>query len=181
MIGKTRLIDFAHLSLKDALDLAILVEEEAKDRYEEFMDQMEMHHNPDAAYFFRFMRRNEEKHQMQLSEKRASLYGEEPQNVRREMIFDIEAPEYDEVRSAMNVRDALDAALRAEEKAHTFFVEALELISDKDVKALFEELRDEEVEHQRLVKREIEKLGDRVAPGGDANAAVYEDEPVAHD
>jgi len=33
-------IDFASLSLKDALDLAVLVEEEARERYEEFADQM---------------------------------------------------------------------------------------------------------------------------------------------
>lgn len=176
MIGKTRLIDFGTLSLKDALDLAILVEEEAKDRYKEFMDQMEAHHNPEAMDFFRFMRRNEEKHQTQLSEKRASLFRDEERKVRREMIFDIEAPEYDEVRAAMDVREALEAALRAEEKAHGFFVEALKQISDKEVRALFEELRDEESEHQRLVKVEIEKLGDGPRP----NLADYSDEPVAH-
>ena len=33
-------IDFRKLSLKDALDLAILVEDEAMERYNEFTDQM---------------------------------------------------------------------------------------------------------------------------------------------
>ena len=32
-------IDFATLSLVDALDLAILTEDEARERYEEFADQ----------------------------------------------------------------------------------------------------------------------------------------------
>ena len=48
-------IDFSKLSLQDALDLAILIEEEAKDRYQEFVDQLELHHTPQAASFFRFM------------------------------------------------------------------------------------------------------------------------------
>ena len=45
-------IDFASLSLQDALDLAILVEEEAQERYLEFVDQMEQHHTKEAAGFF---------------------------------------------------------------------------------------------------------------------------------
>ena len=42
-------IDFAALSLKDALDLAVLIEEEAKERYEDLAEQMELHHTPEAA------------------------------------------------------------------------------------------------------------------------------------
>ena len=48
-------IDFSALTLKDALDLAILIEEEARERYEDFADQMEQHHTPEAGRFFRFM------------------------------------------------------------------------------------------------------------------------------
>ena len=40
-------IDFdGNLSLRDTLDLAIYVEEEAKERYEDFAQQMEAHHTP---------------------------------------------------------------------------------------------------------------------------------------
>src|SRR5206468_1401602 len=59
-------IDFAALSLKDALDLAVLIEEEAKERYEDLAEQMELHHTPEAARFFRFMASNEEKHHAEL-------------------------------------------------------------------------------------------------------------------
>ena len=45
-------IDFANLSLMDALDLAIFIEEEAKERYTEFYDQIVVHHTPEAAAFF---------------------------------------------------------------------------------------------------------------------------------
>ena len=157
-MDKTRKLDFATLTLKDALDLATLIEEEAKDRYEEFADQMEKHHNPEAARFFRFMLSNETKHEDRLSARRKELFGDSPRLVRREMIFDIEAPEYDEVRASMSVRMALDASLRAETKAAEFFDAAIERVQLADVKAIFAELRDEEIEHQQLVKKEIAKL-----------------------
>jgi rubrerythrin len=39
MMTTTRHIDFARLSLKDALDLAVLIEQEAEERYEELHHQ----------------------------------------------------------------------------------------------------------------------------------------------
>ena len=115
MTDKTRSIDLANISLRDALDLAVLVEEEAKDRYEEFADQMELHHNPEAARFFRFM-------------------------------------------LAMTVRQALDASLRAETKAFEFFEAAAQMVQMEDVQDIFTELREEEREHQALVRQEIARL-----------------------
>lgn len=170
---KTRSIDWSNITLRDALDLAILIEEEAKDRYDEFVDQMEIHHNDEAVRFFRFMRHNEEKHQHQLEERRAARYGDEPRVVRREMIFDIEAPDYDEVRGYMTVREALETALRAEQKAHAFFVEALGNLADPEVRALFEDLKLEEIEHENLVRKEIAKL----APDGRWTTEDFADDP----
>ena len=171
----TRGIDFASLSLRDALDLAVLVEEEARDRYEELAEQMEVHHTPEVARFFRFMAGNEEKHRAALAARRTAECGDAPVGVHRGMIFDIEAPEYDEVRASMTVRAALATALRSEEKAHGFFVAALACVADPGVRALFEELCEEEVEHQRLVQREIERApADPALPG-----TAWEDEPVS--
>ena len=59
-------IDFAALSLQDALDLAMLVEEEAQERYLEFVDQMEQHHTKEAASFFAAMAKSEQKHGEEL-------------------------------------------------------------------------------------------------------------------
>ena len=44
-------IDFSRLSLLDALDLAILIEAEAQERYEEFAHQMTIHDSPGPAKF----------------------------------------------------------------------------------------------------------------------------------
>jgi rubrerythrin len=168
-------IDFSTLSLRDALDLAILIEEEAEERYDEFADQMETHHTPEAAEFFRFMSKNEARHGSELMERRTRLFHEEPRTVSRSMLFDIEAPDYDQARAFMSPREALKTALLSEEKAHAFFVAALPQIKDPDVIALFEELREEEVHHQSLVKREIAKL----PPDSGLNPNDFVDEPVS--
>jgi erythrin-vacuolar iron transport family protein len=168
-------IDFAALPLKDALDLAVLVEEEAKERYEEFADQMTKHRNATAASFFRFMASNEAKHGSELLARRVQLFKDAPSAVSRQMLFDVEAPEYDEVRAFMTAREALQAAWRAEKKAYAFFNEAIPRISDPAVKKLFEELRAEEVQHQTLVAVELE----RTPPDPLIRADDVADEPVA--
>ena len=175
-MSTTQGIDFSRLSLKDALDLAVLIEEEAKERYEEFAEQMEAHHTPEAARFFRFMSSNEEKHRAELAARRASLFGSAPSSVSRRMIFDVEAPEYDEARVFMTAREALQSAMRSEQKAHAFFVQALPSLTDPEVRALFEELRDEEVEHQDLVRAQLAKL----PPAAEVDGSAFEDEPVGH-
>jgi len=171
----TQGIDLTGLSVQDALDLAIMIEEQAQERYEEFTRQMDLHHTPEAATFFRHMAQNEAKHGEELSKRRTRLFADAPRQVKATMLWDIEAPEYDEARAFMTPRQAMETALRCEEKAHAFFVGALPQISDPDVKALFEELRDEEVAHQDLVKNELAKL----PPGPDVGPDDYSDEPVA--
>jgi rubrerythrin len=168
-------IDFAALSLKDALDLAVLIEEEAKERYEDFVEQMELHHTPEAARFFRFMALNEEKHRAELSARRLALFGSQPARVTRGMLFEVEAPEFDEVRVFMSPREALQVAFRAEQKAWAFFVETSPRVRDAAVQKLFTELRDEEVQHQRLVLAELEKT----PPDGALRHGDVADGPVA--
>jgi erythrin-vacuolar iron transport family protein len=168
-------IDFTRLSLREALDLAVAIEEEARDRYQEFADQLTVHHTADAAGFFARMARVEEIHRSQLAARREALFPGLPTSGMRARIFDVEAPEYDQARAFMSVRAALETALSAEEKAHGFFVRALPQLQDDGVRALFAELRDEEVEHQKLVKAEIARLSSE--PSGSAEA--YSDDSVA--
>lgn len=168
-------LDYGKLSLQDALDLAVLIEEEAKERYLEFADQMQVHHNPEAESFFRFMAGNEEKHRAELAGRRQRLFADAPSNVSSAMLFDVEAPEYDEARAFMTARQAMESALGCERKAHEFFAGLLDQIKDPSVKELFQELRDEEVHHQALVKRELLRL----PPDSGLNPDDFADEPVA--
>ena len=169
-------IDFATLSLVDALDLAILIEDEARERYEEFADQMTQHHTPDAAAFFSEMAINETKHGTELRERRDRLFPTAPRRVTREMLWDVEAPGFDEARMFMSVHDAMDVAMAAEVKAHDYFAAALEHVSDPDVRELFTELRDEELEHQDMVKAATAKL----PPRSTVDPDDYADPPVPH-
>jgi rubrerythrin len=176
MTTKVSGLDLAHLSLLDALDLAVLIEEEAMERYGELAEQLEVHRTHEAARFFRFMERNEAKHREALLAQRNARFADAPRNVRKEMIFDVEAPEYDEARTFMSLRAALETSMRSETKAREFFERALPQLADPDVRALFEELRDEEIEHQGLVQKELDKLG----AGEKADPEDYADEPVGH-
>ena len=154
----TVLIDFTSLDLMDALDLAILIEFEAWERYTTFNKQIGHRYPRDAASFFSQMAENEKKHGQQLQEKRQSLFGDKPIRVNPDMIFDVEAPDVGSVRSNMSPFKALHVALNSEEKAFNFYQDALEHVADTDVRELFEELREEEVEHIDLVKKAIAAL-----------------------
>jgi rubrerythrin len=151
-------IDFTTLSLMDALDLAILVEVEAQERYEEFAQQMEQHRTPEAASFFRHMAGNEAKHGQELTARRVKRFGDAPRAVTPAMLFDVEAPDYDAARAFMSPRRAMEAALASELKARRFFQAALPALKDPEVHTLFQELRDEEIEHQKLVQAQLDRL-----------------------
>jgi rubrerythrin len=167
-------INFATLSLQDALDFAILIEEEAAERYQELVDQMEAHHTPGAATFFRFMVENETKHGSALAARRRTLFGDAPCNVDRSELWEVEAPEYEKGRAFMTARQALEVALESEQKAHDFFAATVPHVADAKARALFEELREEELEHRELVKKELAKLPEDQAVDMDD----YVDEPV---
>ena len=141
-------IDFSRLSLRDAFDLAILIEEEAQERYEEFAHQMEIHHTPEAASSSASWRRTRPSTAPGWRSSAPSCFGDAPRAVTRAMLWDVEAPDYDEARAFMTARQAMQAALQSEEKAHAFFVAALPQVDDPEVTALFGELRDEEALHQ---------------------------------
>ncbi len=151
-------IDFSTLSLRDTLDLAVSVEEEAKERYDDFAEQMDAHRTPEAAKFFRFMADNEIKHAEKLSARRKELFGDAPSTADTSMIYDIEAPEFDAARAFMSIRAALDVAMESEVKAYEFYDQALPTIEDREVKKLFIELRDEEMRHQEMITETMAKV-----------------------
>jgi rubrerythrin len=161
-------IDFRKLSLQDALDLAILIEEEAKERYREFTTIVGGRYAGDASDMFRAMAEYEQKHGDDLAARRRALFGDAPRRVTRDALDDVEAPDRGEPRVFMSARQAMEVALSSEEKAYDFFDGALASVSDPQVRALFEELRTEELRHQAMVRARLEKL----PPGPD----VEEDE-----
>src|SRR5512146_2340089 len=118
-------IDVRSLSPADALDLAILMEEEARDRYEWFAKLVGGRYAGDAADMFRMMAGYETKHGLELSERRQQLFPTAPRRITADMIDDVEAPDRGTPRVFMSARDAMEVALSSEEKAYEFFQSAL--------------------------------------------------------
>jgi rubrerythrin len=165
-------LDFATLGLQDALDLAISIEDEAKERYEDFARQVGGgRYAGDAAEMFRTMAMYEAKHGAELAARRRQLFGDAPRRVTKDALDDVEAPDRGKPRVFMSARQAMEVALASEQKAQEFFDGALRHVQDPSVRALFEELRGEEEQHIRLVTQRLERL----PPGPD----IEEDEADA--
>ena len=116
----TTRLDLSKLSLMDALDLAILIEVEARDRYKKFSTQLGPRGGYDPASFFASMAENEAKHGREILERRERLFGNTPPNVTIEDLFDTEAPEVGAIRMTMSTKQAFEIGIQAEKKAYDF-------------------------------------------------------------
>ncbi len=153
-------LDLSKLSLMDALDLAILIEMEAYERYKMFASQLGHTGGYDAGAFFASMAENEAKHGSELAERRKSLFGDAPARLTLDDLYDVEAPEMGAAHRGMSTLEAFEVGLDAEKRAHDFYDMALPGISDPEVIELFTELRDEETEHVEMLQEAMKKLPD---------------------
>jgi rubrerythrin len=151
-------LDLSKLTLMDALDLAALIEVEACKRYTQFAERLGSRDADDAGAVFESMAVNENKHGEQLAERRLALFGEQRPKVKLDDIFDVEAPEIGTPRWNMSPLKAYEVALACEKKAFAFYDQSLRHVNHPDVRALFEELREEEAEHVRMLEAIITKL-----------------------
>jgi rubrerythrin len=142
----------------DALDLATLIEVEAYKRYMQFAERLGSRDAGDPGAVFESMAVNENKHGEQLAERRLALFGNEPPKVKLDDIFDVEAPDFGAPHWKMSALDAYWVALSSEKKAFAFYDQALRYVTQPEIKALFEELRDEEAEHVQMIEQIIAKL-----------------------
>ena len=151
-------LDLPTLSLQDALDLAIAMEDEARERYDEFTRVVGGRYVGDASDMFRLMAGYEAKHGDELRARRRALFGDAPARIGTDQLDDAEAPDRGKPRVFMSARQAMEVALASEQKAWDFFDQALRQVADPGVRALFEELRGEEARHATLVRERLEKL-----------------------
>jgi rubrerythrin len=152
-------LDLTKLSLMDALDMAILIEEEAHQRYKLFASQVGRTGNEnDPGAFFAKMADNEAKHGNDLLARRIELFGKVPMNVKLTDLFDVEAPDMGAPRRGMSLVQAFELGLAAERKAYDFYDRALPGVTNPEIIELFTELRDEETEHVEMIKEAMAKL-----------------------
>jgi rubrerythrin len=155
-------VDFSKLDLQDALDLAVLIEKEAEERYRWFADMLGERYPGDAADFFSMMARNEKRHGTELAERRRALFGDAPSRVTAEMT----SRRRQRIAGLMSPRHALKWRW-PEIKAWEFFDQARPGISDRAVRELFEDLRDEERIHQGLLEQQKAKYPETMEPDVD--------------
>ncbi len=151
-------VDFATLSLKDALDLAVLVEKEAEERYQKLSGMVGGRYAGDAGDVFREMARNEARHCAELEGRRRELFGDAPRAVSLDALDGVEAPDWTEVRVFMSARQAMELAAADERKAHDFYDRASLHTKDAAVRKLFEDLRAEESRHEETLRRKMKDL-----------------------
>lgn len=156
-----------NFSLKDSLELAIQIELQAKERYEEFARQIGSITKGDAGDFFSSMALSEAKHAEELINKHASLFGNQKHEIFIEDYYEYleaEAPAFDRSEVFMTVKAALNVALDSEIKAYQFYKKLSELSFDENVKSFFCELMEEEKLHQKMAEEQLGKITDSDEP-----------------
>jgi rubrerythrin len=118
-------LDLSKLNLMDALDLAILIEMEAYERYKMFASQLGRTGGYDPGAFFASMAENEAKHGSELAERRKALFGDAPARLTLDDLYDVEAPEMGAAHRGMSTLQAFEVGLDAEKRAHDFYDMAL--------------------------------------------------------
>jgi rubrerythrin len=150
-------VDFSRMDGRDALDIAIVIEDEAQLAYEHLADWVAGDGNAEAAEFFKRMAVREKRHKDEITERRAELFGDAPARHDEAAPWEAELPDYESLGRGVTLEEAFNVAMGAETRAHDFYAEALEYIEEPTVAELFDWLRKAELEHQRLLTEEMER------------------------
>ncbi len=153
-------IDLASLTLQDALDLAIVLEDESRQRYQEYAGIMGSRLATQTSGMFQAMAAREARHAAQLTARRRALFGDEPRRLPPEVLAEVEAPDARARHLFISPREAMEAALLSEERAHDFYATALPQVRDAEARALFAEIEAEEERHQAFLRELVKHLPD---------------------
>ncbi|GEM_PF-6353874 len=144
--------DFSMLNLLELLEIAILIEEEAAERFGVFSDQMAVHHNEEAARLFRELQAHEAAHLARLQEKRRRA-SDLPISVKAlDLLESVEAPPYECVHYKMTECEIFEAAVAAEQNAVAFYENLLKRLKDEEARDLARTFLEEEKRHVELLE-----------------------------
>lgn len=150
--------DFSMLKPMDILDLAIFVEEEAQEHYEQLASWVKDPSDPKVPAFLAKMAGLEALHRRQLAELREKKFGSTPANYSSNIAWEVEMPDYEKLGDTLSLAQALELAVDSEERAYQYYTEAKEYFSDEESLDLLEKLRLSELEHKRMLEEEIARL-----------------------
>jgi rubrerythrin len=149
----------------DFMVQAYAMENDARDRYTEFAEQMEVHNNRDIAQMFRKLARIEGLHADKILQEMG--WTKPPSSAEAWMWRHSEAPEsapLGELHYLMQPYHALQLALECEQRAASFFTGITRSTAPTDVKRIAREMAAEEREHIRLIREWMKKVA---KPGAD--------------
>jgi rubrerythrin len=145
-------VDLSALDLCAAVDLAIVIEDEARQRYEQLAGQVGGRYPGDASEVFQAMADVQRMHTAHLAKRRRQVFGDAPPHFDETVVCDLEAPSHGAVRVFMGPRDALAAAMEAEARAVEFYDEAAALVRDPAAKVFLEGQREEDFDHWQALE-----------------------------
>ena len=151
-------VDFSKMDGRDALDIAIVIEDEAQLAYEHLAEWVASDGNTEAAEFFSRMAVREKRHKTEIGERRRELYGDAPVRHDEDAPWQAEVPDYESVGKIVSLEEAFNVAMGAETRAHDFYADIARHAPDEAVRALAAEFADEEREHLGLLSAWLESV-----------------------
>jgi rubrerythrin len=151
-------LDFSKLDERDVLDIAVQVEEEAEDNYEQLASWTEADGTAETADFFRRMAGLERRHREQLISRRNELFPDAPERQTRRGVWEVEQPDWDAIGPGLTLEAAFDLAMEAERQAGEYYGSAIEFAHEPRVQELFEVLRRAEEEHLRMLLEQRRRM-----------------------
>lgn len=143
----------------DFMVQAYAMENDARDRYADLAEQMEVHNNPQVAQFFRKLARIEGLHADKIVKEMG--WAQPPAAADAWMWRHSEAPESvptGELHYLMQPYHALELALDCERRAASFFTGITRSTAPADVKRVAREMAADEREHIRLIQEWMRKV-----------------------
>ena len=140
---------------------AVVLEDEAAQRYDELAEAMEVHHNPEVAGLFRKMAGYSRLHLAEAVQRAEEEAGGLPDLKPWEFAWPgDESPESGRMESShylMTPHHALKLALAAERSARDFYAGVAERAADPTLEELAREFAAEEDEHARALEQWLER------------------------
>ena len=162
--------EFSSLSPKEALHVAIFIEERNADIYNQFAELFDGFNDPESheiAGTFWDMAEEEHRHGATLQERYRERYGPEPCAIGDDEICDaIEVPRFEGghvfaiARAQVSLvprNQAIEIALAAEQSALKFYTRLSEFTEDEELRAIYEELAHDESNHVRTLSRRMKQ------------------------
>jgi rubrerythrin len=145
---------------KEMLDAIMRAIELEKETFDLYVKAERKTFNPAGKRIFRWLAKTEEGHYLKLTELYNSLHESGRWVFYGGSVFELEAAGSDERQADFDTDDvaALEIALNIEKRGMAYYEELIARTFDPDGKAMLETLRNEEIEHLRVITEKLEEL-----------------------